>query len=383
MFGKSFAREKVVAVADIQSNSASFSIIEMQSAKSATIRATRHVELPLEERSWEHHVCALKDRCIEIVKRACSDYAVMSQNRAIEKVYAIMHAPWTQGIVIRASSAFAEDTHITSSILSDCAQKALNKAPRPTAGTLLDATQLSILLNGYPTNHPEGKHARAVEVVALMTACDEDVKENILSALHDVAAHLPIVLHSGARAIIGAIKAVRPDIQDALCVHVLGEGTEIITMRAGIVVQYTSANEGLRTILERAFPGKPADEARAALRLINRQESAEPVEGSMQEALLRTEPELAHLYGEVLSKISTPLRLPNALLLVTSPDTATWLKNFFERIDFSQFTTTAQPFEVEVITANEFGNGMGQSEESGDLDVSLAVAHVLQEEYRW
>src|SRR3989344_1208429 len=381
MFGKSPMRERIVAIADLQSNSASFSIVEMQGAKNATIHATRSIELPLEERSWEHHVFVLKEKFAETGKRVFSDYALLPKSHAVKKIYAIVHAPWTQGVVIKAAIAFSEEMLITPEILSDTAKKALNKAPKPTSAALLDATQLSILLNGYPTNRPEGKSAQSVEVVALMTACDEDVKEHILSVLYDVAPAVPAVLHSGARAIVGAIQAARPHLRSAVCVHVSGEGTELITLRGGIVVQYASANEGLRSILERAFPGKSADEARAALRLSNRRQSAESLEGSMQEALVRIEPELAHLYGEALSKMSTPLRLPNALLLVASPDMTVWLKNFFGRIDFSQFTTTAQPFEVEAITADELGGTAALSSESADLDISLAVAHVLQEEY--
>ena len=43
-------------------------------------------------------------------------------------------------------------------------------------------------------------------------------------------------------------------------------------------------------------------------------------------------------------------RLPNDLVLAVQPDLAPWLSQFFSRIDFTQFTKTAQPFEIQLLT---------------------------------
>ena len=76
------------------------------------------------------------------------------------------------------------------------------------------------------------------------------------------------------------------------------------------------------------------------------------------------------------------MRLPNTLLLLADTDVAPWLQKFFQRIDFSQFTATAQPFMVDVISASEFGSIDTSGEKNGDLDVAIAVSHIMHGEYR-
>src|SRR3989344_5587823 len=124
------------------------------------------------------------------------------------------------------------------------------------------------------------------------------------------------------------------------------------------------------------------EEARTAVRLMQRQEGSEVVGVQTEEALLKAEPDMVHAYGEELAKISAQLRLPNKVFLIASPDIAPWLQKFFERLDFSQFTITAQPFSIDLISASDFGSITEEgAERSGDLDVAIATSHVLREEY--
>ncbi len=55
------------------------------------------------------------------------------------------------------------------------------------------------------------------------------------------------------------------------------------------------------------------------------------------------------MFGETLGACAAARRLPTNLILCAHPDVAPWLSKFFSRIDFSQFTVTAQPFSVTVL----------------------------------
>ncbi|HEY4487271.1 MAG TPA: hypothetical protein VI483_00735 [Candidatus Paceibacterota bacterium] len=380
MLGKILTGERAIGVANIESSSVSFSIVKLQSATNATIPITRYAELPIEERTSGQHLFALKQRLADITKAAINDYTSAHGGRALKKLYAVVHAPWAIGNVVSASTRFPQETYISEKIMDDCATKALAQGGK--GGELLDVHQLPIMLNGYRTAHPEGKYAHLVEVAGLMSTCDANIREEIAKTFRDVLPASRTIIHSGARAIVEAIEATRPQLRDALCMHVSGEGTEVIVLRNGMVRSYTYITEGLRSIFSRAFPGMHPEEARTAVRLMQRQEGSEVVGVQTEEALLKAEPDMVHAYGEELAKISAQLRLPNAVFLIASPDIAPWLQKFFERLDFSQFTVTAQPFSVDLISASEFTSiEDGTSERNGDLDVAMATSHVLREEY--
>ena len=379
MLNNSLRSDHAIGVANIESSSVSFSVVTLQSATSASIPITRYAELPLEERTSGQHLFALKQRLADIAKAALSDYAAKG-GHSIKKMYAVIHAPWALGSVVSASMRLTKDTYISEKIMSECATKALSKSTKN--AEFLDVHQLPIVLNGYRTQHPEGKYAHLVEVAGLMSTSDATTREEIGKTFKEVSPASHTVIHSGARAVVEAIESARPDLSDAVCMHVSGEGTEIIVLRDGIVRSYTYIAEGLRTMLVRAFPGMRPEEARAAMRLLQKHEGSDVVGGQTEDALLNAEPEMARAFGEGLAKISTQLRLPNKVFLIASPDIAPWLQKFFERLDFSQFTITAQPFSIDLISASDFGSITEEgAERSGDLDVAIATSHVLREEY--
>ena len=71
---------------------------------------------------------------------------------------------------------------------------------------------------------------------------------------------------------------------------------------------------------------------------------------AVKQAIAQVEPELVRLFGEAMGAITPGTRLPNLLILAVQPDLGPWLSQFFSRIDFTQFTKTAQPFEIELLT---------------------------------
>ena len=379
MFGKRLSGG-AIGVANIESSSVSFSIVKIHSEKSASVATTRYAELPLEERTSGQRLFALKQRLLDIAKQALADYAKASRGNAVKKIYAIVHAPWAQGAVVKTAATFPQETYISAKIISDCAAKAL--AGSRDKSDYLDVQQLPIMLNGYRTAYPEGKYAHLIEVAALMSSCDGNVRQEITSTLRGIAPAAHITIHSGAGAITEALEIARPHIAEAVCMHVSGEGTEIIVVRDGIAENYFYIAEGLRAMLSRAFPKMRPEDARTAVRMMQRHEGSDTGSAQTQEALLVAEAEMAHAYGDGLAKISAQTRLPNTLLLLAEADIAPWLQKFFERIDFSQFTATAQPFTVDVISASEFGAIDAGGEKNGDLDVAIAVSHIMREQYR-
>jgi len=361
----------VVAIANIESSRVSFSVIKAQSAHSYSMLTTRVAELPLEERESGQHLFALKQRLADIAKAAMTDYAKHHRG-GIKKIYCILHAPWTTASVVRHLSSFIGETYITAAIIADSAAKAV--ADGKTQKDYLDAEQLPIKLNGYVTGIPEGKYAHSLEVAALVSSCGESVRRDIEATLREVAPTAQIHIHSGTRAVVGALQIARHKSANAVCLHVSGEGTEIIVVRDGVVESYTFIPEGVRSMLARAFPDIRPEDARKNIHAGQ--------DGQTPDQLLKAESDMVHAYGEGFAAISSHLRLPNTLHLIADADMVPWLQKFFERIDFSQFTITAQPFVVDSISTGELGIETNEKEKGGELDTTIAIAHILREEYR-
>ena len=112
------------------------------------------------------------------------------------------------------------------------------------------------------------------------------------------------------------------------------------------------------------------------LRMIARGDCNDPTCASISEAMGKAEPELVRVFGETMGKLVTRERLPNDLILATHGDLIPWLSTFFTRIDFTQFTTTTQPFQVDALEPADFAH-WALPEAGVDVDTGLSIASAL------
>jgi hypothetical protein len=70
-------------------------------------------------------------------------------------------------------------------------------------------------------------------------------------------------------------------------------------------------------------------------------------------AMASAEPEFAKIFGEAFGGLAADRRLANTLVLLANPDVVDWMRQFFSRLDFTQFTATTLPFNVTVLDATD------------------------------
>ena len=98
--------------------------------------------------------------------------------------------------------------------------------------------------------------------------------------------------------------------------------------------------------------------------------------------MARVEIDLARVYGDALTKIAVPTRLPPNLILITHSDLIPWLTTFFARIDFTQCTLTTQPFSVHALGASELASVV-TSKITAPVDIELLIAAALVNTEEW
>ena len=374
MFGASKSSEKVFAVADIGSGSAAVAIVALKSGAPAHIIATSRVVLPFEDRTEAATMKGVVASLADAAKKALTQYQSTPYAKIpISGSYAILRAPWTHSKTLRATSQLEKSVKVTDAMINKLAQQALVDDASFDHDKLLEASVIRVELNGYPTATPVGKVASMISVAALVSEYASDIKDDIISALHQITIGATPVLRSGTHALLSVTQELSDLADGYLILDMATEGTNMVSVREGLATEHAVIPEGVRSILIRLGAKSLPEETLGLLRMIEREESSTEASTALKDAIARTEPDLARVFGEAMMKISAPRRLPNDMILVAHPDMAPWLLRFLGRIDFAQFTETSQPFRVHILDAKDVST-LVTSEDIDIVDTGLSIA---------
>jgi len=355
----------------------SIGIVECAGEIPSSLIAAERLTLPLEKRSREQTIAALKQRLVEAGRR------VITAGRAVrpaESIHCVLRAPWTQSRTSRAGTAYDHEEYVSKKTITELAQRALEDARAPRQN-FLEASVMQVALNGYPTSAPEGKRAHKVDVAALVCAADPALTSAVREALETLFPGIPAFMHSGTRGIMESLDGDGSDEQDRLVLDVAEEGTAAIVIREGVVASEAYVAEGEGMMLARAVPGQSAEETLATLRMMARGASDSAVSSGVESGLANMEPDLARAFGEFFAALGAPHRLPRAVALIARPYLAPWLTRFFSRIDFAQFTAVSQPFDITPFKAPRHLAAAGGAEEA-DTDLLIALPLINKRDER-
>lgn len=369
-----FSRERLFAIIDVESGGVKIACVAVPSSGPVEIIAQDHTAISLEDRNPDQQTAWIVSQIAEIGKRVFEKVHQRRPRAQFESAYCIMHVPFVRSAASSVSGNFEAETRITAPIIADLAKEALATQKTIDTSRLFEASVMRILLNGYPTTHPEGKMARTIVVDTIVTECDPAMKGKIEDAVHALLPHTDIAWRSAVRATQTALASVQAKISDYVFVGVSADASHVTTIREGMLDTQCTVKEGLRSILARAGGGRSADEVLGFMRMIEREACEGDVCDSVRSSLATIEPDLARAFGEAMATIATKARLPNTLVLATHPDIAQWFASFFSRIDFTQFTQTAMPFSVLTLDAPAFSKMVAHGESA---DVSVLVGASL------
>ncbi len=369
--------EKIVAVADIGSASAGIALIAVQKGKPAYVLGANRAILPPEKRKEDALIAGIGEMILEAGRNVLEAYARDRQKDPgpVKELYAVVHAPWTHAKSVGARAKFEESTRITGHTISHLAQEALASETGFDRKNFLEASVAKIQLNGYSTNAPEGKWAHEVALTGLVSDCDPRMRSVIETNLGQVFPHMRPAFRSSTRALLSALRGYMP-IKEYVAIDMTGEATGIIVVREGIVDKELSTPEGMHTILRRFSEKGMPEETLSLMHMLEREHCDTEACETLKTSIGRIEPELVRLFGEGMAKLASPQRLPAHLALVAHADMSPWLSRFFSRIDFTQFTQTAQPFIVHELAPKDLADFV-VSEHDATPDIGLVVASAL------
>ncbi len=373
-------RGKIVAVAEVGSGSVAFAVVEIQKGKPAVVLAADRATLAPEVRGDEATVAGIGDLAVQAGTSALSAYAKDWQKTKghVEAMYAVIRTPWTRSQAVRAHKEFSEPVRITGRAISALAREALSSV-RIDRQRFLEARVMGIELNGYPTARPEGQWAHTVSLTGLVSECDPSLTKAVVSAVGRLVPHVRPVLYSGTRALIEALKKYLP-ITEYLAIDITAESTTITVVHGGVIEGQGVVPEGSSSILNRLSPTALPEETLSLLRMLEREHcDTEPCD-ALKSSIGKIEPDLVRLFGETMGKLAGVRRLPNYAVLSVHADMSPWLVRFFSRIDFTQFTQTAQPFIIHDLSPKSVASTLAGAGVELDTGLALACALVNSEE---
>lgn len=359
MFGIHFAgpKKKVLVVADIDSDGASVALLETQDTGPSFIRIAERVALSFEERSPEQIRAGLSRTIEEAASKAIAAYSSRARKViAPSALYIVLGHPWSRSKMSRTVRTFQKEEKITDAVIAGLARETLASEKEFDTSRLLEANVSRIDLNGYPTRAPEGRHAHEAAVAVLVSEADAQIRELAQSALQHSFPGFAPRFRSRTRALLTVAADQLGASKHYVAIDVNGEGTSIAIVRKGILSEQIVMQEGMRAMLGRVAGKGLPEEALAMMRMLEQDQCSGAQCETVSQALAGAEPELVRVFGEAFATLSASRRLPNPLLLVAHPDLAPWLSRFFSRIDFGQFTITAQPFAAQTLAPQNLGH---------------------------
>jgi len=375
MFGISTPHTgKRVAVADVGSGSAGVAILSLEKGKPAHIIAAHRSILPIETRTPDATLAGVIGAISESAEKALA--AGNAKPGSIQQAYAVIRAPWTRSKTINAEKIFPKEERITGRMIAEIAKEVLASEKELDRTNLIEANIVRVELNGYPTAHPEGRHAHSVRVAILVSECEPRVKKAAQETLMLVSPSIP-TFRSGTGALLSILRDRSAVHSDYLVVDMAGSATAMFTVHKGTPLDHVLVPEGTQTILKRVSGNGLPEETMSLMRMIARDHCDDGACEGIKAEMARAEQELIKTFGEAMARLAAVRKLPNTLVLLAETDMSTWLSNFFSRIDFTQFTLTSQPFTVEILTPADLKESVMPAEAGKANDVSLLAAVAL------
>ncbi|MBI5456561.1 hypothetical protein HY969_02375 [Candidatus Kaiserbacteria bacterium] len=375
-FGRS-TKGKPVVIADVEGSSAAVAVALLHGDKQVEILVSERQAIPNSGSDPSTVSASIPTVLKEVSERVLKKYTEqdgIKKYGAPKAVHATLGSPWAHARTARAETSFPEARSISKQAIQALAQEAI-KQPSDLQQPILETNVMRVHINGYPTAKPVGKKGKELAATIFQSDAAQQPKQAIESALSAQFPGRAIDVRSGVRALMSVINE-RAHEHNYFVLLVGSESTECIAIRKEAIAEHATVPEGMNTIIRRIAGEKGLPEEKTTLlrMLASDTCSAEECE-VLKQGLAKAEPDLTKLFGDVFGKLAALRRLPNTCILFAHADLSPWLEHFFNRLDFSQFTVTTQPFVVQPVTQEHMQSFVSwQAGVRQDTGIGIAAA---------
>lgn len=289
----------------------------------------------------------------ELLAEGIKQHPALFTGEHIAEVVCILHAPWSTSRTYEHTASFEKEKEITPALIKQYLNEAIASEKKD---AIYERSALRIEVNGYPTMHPEGKWGVRVRIVACVS---EEVSGVVAKIKEKITAALPrakCTIRSATFMTLSVLQSIAIDSPHYTLAHVGSEETTFSLVRRGSLVAQETAPVGWRTIVRKLSEkyGTSPDEALSRFKMALEETCTYASCKEILSSLADIMPETIAAYGGTFSSIQKISHLPGVLVLMAPKDFTQWYVDVFTKIDFTPFTDTTQPFNVQALAPEQF-----------------------------
>jgi hypothetical protein len=369
----------VSALFDIGSGSVGAAIVIAQPDSPTRILFNTRVSLSNEEREEAQLRTALATILRDAGTAILDQYSksvLSTKHGPVKQVYVTVHAPWVQSVTEDSHVTFTTPTHVTTETIKKVGQEgAKDKKEITSAHTVFERTVMRVELNGYPTALPVGKVASTIRVILMESSIVSAFQKDITQALATVLPGRTPIFNSAMYTYSTVVRELAEHSSSYTFLDIASEASACSVVKSGSIAQQGTVPAGTRTLIRsvKGVAAQSADSIYSMIRMIAEGTCSDAACEEIANTLSAAEPTFMRSFGEVFSTMIANSRLPNTLIISVHPMIAVWAEHFFERIDFSQFTLTGKPFEVQVLSSRILTDLALFGKDASAADTGIAV----------
>lgn len=349
LFGNNKNHTRYTAVFDIANGSVGAALVALHTNDQPEILFTTRIPLPYETGTRE----VLPGLTEALTKASTNILSAMRTALPAGETFDIRvfaHAPWCATTTQRVPLPFTRETTITKKLLNTMLARVLQDV-EPKGMKCIDRKVLQIALNGYVVENPVGKRAQSAHVTVVRSFIEARIAEIIHTVLGSQFAGRTVEIDAFVFSLV-QFQSLWKNAPNATLIDVGGLYSAVTIVRSGTVFETHTIPVGHRTTLA-ALGGLYTDSAQVTSQLqLYFSNTATPSQTQkIEDALSAQEGSIIRALGDGFTEIVQQHgKVPSHVLLSVGTPLAPWFEKLLTKIDFAQFTTTAKPFDVSLLS---------------------------------
>lgn len=370
-------------VFDIGSGSVAAAIISAKAGHPSKVLFNKRKTLSHEDRDEKQLLSALQTALSEVGDAVMNGYTKepsLRSSGAIKDVHVMIHSPWIYSVTRESQVQFDKPTTVNRDIIT----KAIKEAPDDTHeevtkfGDIFEKVVMHTELSGYTTAQPIGKESTSIRIVALESRVNSALLNSLINVIAKIAPDKKPTFHSSTYAYHSTLREIAQDTNSYTFLDIGSEASACSIVRNGAIREQSPVKSGTRVLLRAVTKESKTTPSNmySLISMISEGVCTDMACEEVDKALTVAEPGFMRSFGEVFSSLITENRLPNVLVIAIHPKISKWSREFFSRIDFSQFTETGRPFSVRWLSARAL-TGLVSFGPLSKQDTPIAVISAL------
>ncbi len=269
-------------------------------------------------------------------------------------IHTIVHAPWADTTAESAEKKFNKPIKITREVIRRFITDSFPNIHSENQ-SVVSANITQIKLNGYPVEEPDGSQAQSMQLSILLGTMHPDINNTITNSINSSFNVKNPNLTTFTYATYKLAQELGSKKSEYLIADIGGEYSHLTIIKDGQLSTKAALDFGTNYIL-RAIADKfdiSVTVAQSKLKL-HKENACTPAEHkNIREALKEITNDWAQSFGSSCSELSKISGIPDSIFLSSDSLVYNWFKESMEKIDFSQFTSTSKPFNVQPVISDD------------------------------